>query len=205
MSAQSICKPSQPYPIPPQWGDPRNFEWVPLHEDYWCKLCRKYANDSHINSSKHRTRERYPNTYLWYLGEHRQPSQEDIPTEPSPPSGPSRGYEVGVPAPPAGPPPDTSWSLERQSGNDNVERLIPLYPDAIEIAKHIVSPAHQWYRYAVDVARESYWWWSPVHSSISFREDAPGAWCKFFDPATCKNYWYLSDNIWFWEATGSMM
>ena len=223
--------PPQPHPIPSSWGDPRNFRWVSLTEKYWCKLCRKYADDWHIDSMMHTRRKMYPRTYLWYLDENRQPSQEKVlaatppPPEPLPDDRrenvlrirPSRGYEVGVPAPPAGPPPALDAAADRPL-------LFSPYLDATKTARHIVESetladplknyvsdepdsmvSNRWHRYAEDTARAAHWWWNPVHHNICFHEDAPGPWCKYYDPATGRRYWYLSDEIWFWEDTGSTL
>ncbi len=243
MSAFWWYNPSQPHPIPQAWGDSRNFQWRSSAEKYWCKLCRKYADDKHIISKMHTLRKMYPNTYLWYLGEHRQPPQENMLPVPPPPPGPPpdylrenlpistsriRGYEVGMPAPPADPPraldAASDRSLEGQLSNGSVELLFSPYPDDTKTTRHIVQNetlshslknyvsndpdsvvSNRWHRYAVDAARAAYWWWSPVHHDICFREDAPGDWCNYSDPATGKTYWYLSDEIWFWEDTGSTM
>ena len=127
MSAFLWDHPEQRHPILPEWGNANNFEWRPVDKKYWCKLCGKYVDDKHIKSNKHQYREKYPEIYLWYLNENRQPFKETVLTVPPPPpgppfdywprndttraQGPPRGYQVGpapprVPPPPHGPPPE---------------------------------------------------------------------------------------------------
>ena len=314
------------YPIPQDWGDPGNFQWMPVNNNYLCKLCGKYADDKHINSRTHTHRQKYPDIYLWYLNENSQHEQAKMLVLPPPPPGsprdyrsendsirtqrPPRGYKVGVPAPPRGPPLalDTAADRSRQrqrtchhlldSGargsytrstyvidewpqataalyhagalrssdaragalklefdehadpnhsfgeipigiERGVELQLPpvpalcngagtstpaatctsverLYPDTKTTrgiveneTKSYVSDdpdsivSNRWHRYAVDDTRATYWWWNQVHHHICFREDTPGEWCKYSDQATGKSYWYLSNEIWFWENTGN--
>merc|ERR1719282_809854 len=41
---------SQPFPIPPEWGNPNNFEWKAEKGCYYCKLCWKNVDEAHIYS-----------------------------------------------------------------------------------------------------------------------------------------------------------
>ena len=270
----------QPHPITPDWGEPRNFQWMHLTKKYWCKLCGKYADYGHINSKTHTHRQQYPDTYLWYLNENNKLSQEKKSAAPPPPPGPPpdyrhennllrtqqppRGYRVTAPAPlrdlPAPLVGASEWSFEKQptsrhcfdagtcgSPYNELYHAIALRNsyarasahrfelaeipdpnqsfgaipieivcgDAIQLPPVPVSRngsddphsivSNRWHRYAEDDTRAAYWWWNPVYHNICFREDAPGEWCKYLDPAIGKTYWYLSNEIWFWENTGNTM
>ena len=63
--------------------------------------------------------------------------------------------------------------------------------------------SHQWHRYAMDNTRKAYWWCNPLHYDLCFREDSPGAWRKYLDPGSGKEYWYLSEEHMFWNDTGN--
>ena len=235
MSASSWYYLGQPFPIPLHWGDSRNFEWRPVPQNYWCKLCRKYVDEKHINSRTHMYRKEHPNTYLWYLNEHRQPCQETMLTMPPPPLGPppdywhendstrtqrpDRGYEVGVPAPPPGPPPALTAAYSSSLGRQ-LELMVSPYPDDTHTTRDTVQNEtkgdvsadpgsmvpNRWHRYAVDATRAAYWWWNPMHENICFLEDAPGEWRKYCDAASGQTYWYHEiSKIWFWHNTGSTM
>ena len=224
MSALSWRNASEPWPIPPLWGDAENFEWIPEAQNYWCKLCRKYSDDSHVRSRTHERRQQDPNTYLWYLRENRQLAGKCISTAAPPPS---RGYELGVPAPPAEPPPSPKTATFQQDEKQQSDESGELLPsphrnetktgsrsDPIETTSHATymsayadcTPRHsRWHRYAVDTTRTAHWWWNAEHYELCFCEDTPGAWCRYSDPETKKEYWFLSKKHWFWKDTGTMM
>ena len=150
MSVFSCYNPLQPWPIPPDWGDSTNFEWIPSTGKYWCKLCWKYSDDAHVLSKRHTQRKNHPQTYLWYLAENTRHARECLATVPPPPPGPpphylcenvqmqtqrkSERYELPVPAPPAYPPPSLDaasvrWT-ETQGCDDSVELLPSAYRNA---------------------------------------------------------------------------
>merc|ERR1711924_139916 len=43
------------------WGDPIIFEWRPEQQKWFCKLCWKYADDTHTACEKHQK------NLKWYL------------------------------------------------------------------------------------------------------------------------------------------
>ena len=176
------AEPAEPLPIPAHWGDHINYEWKPLAGKYWCKLCWKYAEEAHIKSDKHVWKTLYQEWYPRYLANKCVPPYAGAQQPPPPPH----------PPPPPGPPPGYT------SSDASFTRKAP--------SRDIRSK--RWHRYAVDDSYTEYWWcspWSETDHDTSFREDAPGGWCRYKDPSTGETYWWLSDKHWFWEKSGTTM
>ena len=49
--------------VPLDWGNPAYYEWKPMSKNFWCKLCKKTATDSHVASDKHQKRATWPASY----------------------------------------------------------------------------------------------------------------------------------------------
>eukprot|EP00429_Kryptoperidinium_foliaceum_P036010 CAMPEP_0176168946 /NCGR_PEP_ID=MMETSP0120_2-20121206/86476_1 /TAXON_ID=160619 /ORGANISM="Kryptoperidinium foliaceum, Strain CCMP 1326" /LENGTH=497 /DNA_ID=CAMNT_0017506685 /DNA_START=17 /DNA_END=1510 /DNA_ORIENTATION=- len=61
--APVICSRAIPQ-VPPDWGSPEFYEWKDDRDWFWCKLCGKTADESHVYSKKHRNRMLDPGPYL---------------------------------------------------------------------------------------------------------------------------------------------
>lgn len=57
-------------------GDPLWYEWRPEYDMFWCKLCRKFADASHLDSAMHKNRSACPDTYLQMYGGQQQQFQQ---------------------------------------------------------------------------------------------------------------------------------
>jgi hypothetical protein len=44
---------------PPEWGDPDHFEWKADRQQFYCKLCWKFADDNHVIGLNHTRRVSY--------------------------------------------------------------------------------------------------------------------------------------------------
>ncbi len=78
--------------LPAGWGDPAFYTWMYEWDCFYCKLCRKEADDEHVQSRDHRRRAMNPGQFLQgdastgtaAASAPRQP--DDPPTSPPPPS-----------------------------------------------------------------------------------------------------------------------
>jgi hypothetical protein len=223
---------STPHPIPSNWGNPDYFEWKAEEGRYFCKLCWKYADDSHILSEKHTAREQYPEHYLGadaslsYCSMNAPPPP---PKYPSPSGAPSYWESASV-----------STLLQQVSNNaaypeilaltfpehEAVKRQVACDPMPFRGDDHVVDAGSsmppplpgassgesaafrkqheivRWQRFAVDESRTSFWWCCEA-TGDSFVENRPGAWVMYADPQSLKSYWWLNDEKWFWVHTGS--
>ena len=213
---------AEPFPIPPHWGDPTNYEWKPLAGKYWCTLCWKYAEDKHINSDRHAWNASYRDCYARYLANQRVPPYEGAQQQPlyseqpPPPPGPPPGYissdyifcKSASKSQSAHPPRGYTLPPPAPAGPDQTSASLPPYSDASCTSQTPSGDikSKRWHRYAVDHSHTEYWWcspWSETDQDISFREDAPGEWCRYKDPSTGENYRWFSDEYWFWEKSGT--
>ena len=64
---------------PPPHGDPSFYEWDAGQYKWKCLLCNAYAEDSHIESRKHKNQAKYPWCYL-YERRAEQPLVNTIPS-----------------------------------------------------------------------------------------------------------------------------
>lgn len=218
---------STPHPIPANWGNPNHYEWKAEEGRYFCRLCWKYADDSHVESEKHTTREQYPEHYLGM-----DPSFSSsglsggAPPPPPPPPRPSHfgatpNFRSQVPAPPPRPERLALCFSESEPvhnqvacdplpfmGDDHVVASASSAPGrSLEAVKEKdpAMPQHlspRWERFAMDETQKSFWWWCEANGD-SFVEDHPNGWIKYTDPQSGKSYWWFDDEKWFWVHSGS--
>jgi len=89
MAGAAAAPQGRPPPLPASWGHPDFYEWKPETETYFCKLCYKNADESHVYSTRHQNRAQHPEQFLCgtVAGDFVDVSMFGAPPPPPPPSG----------------------------------------------------------------------------------------------------------------------
>ena len=85
---QASGPPALPDNLLRNFGEPRFYEWRPESHKWYCKLCRRFAEESHTTSKMPKNRAAWPDSYLYTV------------TTTS-----NLQFNGGTPSPPSGAPP----------------------------------------------------------------------------------------------------
>ena len=219
---------------PSHWGDPTLYKWVADSQAFWCMLCWKWADDNHVNSTRHISKLAWmPHTSNCCLQE-----KYVMPPPPPPPpplfhhgaytvastSQPLPGVQsagddeggdfIGYKSPSSSypaqtfAPPGLSQS-GYASDDDRCQSsdaccVKPALPPKSSL-KQIPPSNPGWVRYVHRSDDANPIFWWNCDNGNCFLESKPEPWSKHRHTHSDKDYWLNSnDDTWFYAHSGSM-